>query len=348
MDFCNNYSILEVLLLIKRLILILTITVPIILLVMGIIDMVKSTVSPEEMKKNTMNLIKRSLSILAFFLVPTFILLLINLLGQNNTVLSSCAHNINPETIVELKRLESINDAKDNIIPDDPLNPTNPNPSSSSKSKLTVATWNIGRGNKVSNVTASKLARYIKEYGIDIIGIQEAKNRGTNLIKEIKKESNMIDYFFTNTPAGNAIISNKILTSKTASNLVSCGEQRSLQKIVLNINGMQISFYNTHLSYQSKCPGKQLKDILNKIKNDTNPTVLVGDFNVASNCSIISNNLSNKYLITAYDTMNSNIRCTDSIIISNNGKIKRISKKTIKTDKIVTDHNLVITTLEFN
>lgn len=88
--------------------------------------------------------------------------------------------------------------------------------------------------------------------------------------------------------------------------------------------------------------------IINKIKNDPNPTILVGDFNVARNCSLIANNLNNQYEIIAYDTVSTGIKCTDSIIISKNRGIKQISKKTIKTDGIITDHNLVITTLEFN
>lgn len=343
MDFCNNYHVLLVLLFAKRIILILTIAVPIILLITGMIDMAKATTNAEDSKKHVMNLVKRSASVLMFFLIPTFVSILMGLLGQNNTVLLTCANNINPETIERLKAIDALNRREDNVMPGDSYSTPSKN-----KFRITVATWNIGRGTKVSNVTASKLAKYIKDYDIDIIGIQEARNRGTNLIKETVQAANMADYMFTNTPAGNAIISSKTLISKNDMSLISCGEARSLQKTVLNLNGTNVSFYNTHLSPGASCPAKQIKDIINKIKNDPNPTILVGDFNVARNCSLIANNLNNQYEIIAYDTVSTGIKCTDSIIISKNRGIKQISKKTIKTDGIITDHNLVITTLEFN
>jgi endonuclease/exonuclease/phosphatase family metal-dependent hydrolase len=75
------------------------------------------------------------------------------------------------------------------------------------------------------------------------------------------------------------------------------------------------------------------------MKSDHNPTILVGDFNVASNCSYILNNMGSKYRLAAYDTYDKGIKCTDSIIVSNN--IKTLTKETIKTDGTLTDHNMV-------
>ena len=213
-----------------------------------------------------------------------------------------------------------------------------------SKANLTVATWNIGRGSKVSGVTATKLAAKIKDNGIDIIGMQEAKKNGSSFVGQIAGKNNM-SYYFTDTPAGNAVLSKANLTGKNYYTLVSCGERRALQKTVINVEGTNVSFYNVHISYQNECRKKQITDVYNKVKNDPNPVILVGDFNVATNCGLIKDIFGSGYSIVSKDTVNTGIACTDSIIIS----VKDISvksSKTVKTKGSLSDHNMVIATLE--
>jgi endonuclease/exonuclease/phosphatase family metal-dependent hydrolase len=213
-----------------------------------------------------------------------------------------------------------------------------------SKANLTVATWNIGRGSKVSGVTAAKLAAKIKDNGIDIIGMQEAKKNGSSFVGQIAGANNM-SYYFTDTPAGNAILGKAGLTGKNYYTLVSCGERRALQKTVINVEGIDISFYNVHISYQNECRKKQITDVYNKVKNDPNPVILVGDFNVATNCGLIRDVFGSGYSIVSKDTVNTGIACTDSIVVSTK-YISVKSSKTVKTKGSLSDHNMVIATLE--
>jgi len=212
------------------------------------------------------------------------------------------------------------------------------------KAELTVATWNIGHGNKESGVTAAKLAAKIKENGIDVIGMQEAKSGGTSLVGQIAGKSSM-SYYFTDTPAGNATLSKAGIGSKNYYTLVSCGERRALQKTVINVEGTNISFYNVHISYQEECRKKQITDVYNKVKNDPNPFILVGDFNVATDCGLIRDIFGSGYPIVAKDTVNTGIACTDSIIVSSKN-ISVKSSKTVKTKGSLSDHNMVVATLE--
>jgi endonuclease/exonuclease/phosphatase family metal-dependent hydrolase len=127
--------------------------------------------------------------------------------------------------------------------------------------------------------------------------------------------------------------------------LVSCGERRALQKTVINVEGISVSFYNVHISYQDECRKKQITDVYNKVKNDPNPVILVGDFNVATNCALIKSVFGNDYPIVSKDTVNTGIACTDSIIVSaKNISVK--SSRTVKTKGSLSDHNMVIATLE--
>ncbi len=223
-------------------------------------------------------------------------------------------------------------------------NNTPPDDGNVSKANLTVATWNIGHGSKVGGVTVAKLAAKIKENGIDVLGMQEAKKNGSSYVSQIASANNM-SYFFTDTPAGNAVLSKATIGTKNYSTLVSCGERRALQKTVINVEGISVSFYNVHISYQDECRKKQITDVYNKVKNDPNPVILVGDFNVATNCALIKSVFGNDYPIVSKDTVNTGIACTDSIIVSaKNISVK--SSRTVKTKGSLSDHNMVIATLE--
>ena len=216
---------------------------------------------------------------------------------------------------------------------------------------INVATWNIHRYRDANrNLIAEKMATL----NLDIIGLQETRTYGNSssqeengskyALGEIGKKIGLNNNYYTHTPAGNAILSNKSFISNNSYGLSSCHETRSLQKTVINVNNINISFYNTHLSYQTNCPQIQLESVYNIIKNDVNPVILVGDFNVGPS-TILNNTLGSDYKIIAHDT-NRQIYA-DSIIMNGKGKLKYVdgSAKTIVTTGVLSDHNLVMATI---
>ena len=347
---CETPTILRLFMILGKIINIVKLIVPIILVVIATIEVAKMVLDSEEKISKSIKLVSNKFiaAILIFFVPP----IVSFLLGSFVPSVAICYDNANIETIsyfeqIERDKKEAIRNTDDTDDNEDDNNHgggiTIPD-YGSSKTTLVVATWNIGRGTKQRNVTAARLARKIKENNIDVIGIQEAKNNGAHLISSVADKNNM-KYYYTGTPAGNALLSKNQFSSKNYYSLVSCGERRALQKIIVNINGINVSFYNVHISYQKKCRKKQIKDVYDKVKNDPNPFVLVGDFNVATQCSIIRDIFGTKYPIVARDTINNGIACTDSIIVSSD-KISVISSKTIKTKGTLSDHNMIIASLE--
>ena len=217
---------------------------------------------------------------------------------------------------------------------------------------INVATWNVHR---YRDANKEKIGEKIVSLNLDIIGIQETRSYADSSAKEesnskyvlgeIGKITGLKNYYYTHTPAGNAVLSKRSFVSKSSTGLASCYETRGLQKTVINVNNVDISFYNTHLSYQTNCPQLQLESAYNVIKNDVNPVILVGDFNIGEDPSVIVNTLGSGYNIIAHDT-NRQIYA-DSIIINGKGKMKYVegSGKTIVTTGVLSDHNLVMATL---
>ena len=144
------------------------------------------------------------------------------------------------------------------------------------------------------------------------------------------------------------------LNKKESTKLPSCGEARSLDKAIINVNGIDISYYNTHLSYnideEKNCPKKHMEFIANKIKDDPNPIILTGDFN--------SNSIDNYneflkplgFEVAAhnhkYHGKNGKESYMDSIFVIPKDHIYIIEEETILTYLKYSDHNLVFTTLE--
>jgi preprotein translocase subunit SecG len=344
-DICENASVLKALLFALSLINLVKIMIPILLILMASVDLGRSVLSGdnsqiEKIKKTVMN---RFLAAVIVFFVPAIIGLSITV---SRPILPSpaktCMDNANMDTIRDIESRTPSPGGNDN--------PGGGGTTTSTGVKFTVATWNLHR----VGYAASKFAEKIKPNNIDIIGFQEIQKGNTNedFTRSLAKKLNMDHYKYKDTPAGDAIISKRgFITTRTQA-LVSCHEDRALIKTVVNVNGKNISFYNVHLSpeeppkHRENCPKKQMEDVYKKIKNDTNPVILVGDFNVGFHYNIINDALGSDYTIVANDIINGTAIYTDSIILKKNMGISFKSSKIITTRGTITDHNMVIATFE--
>lgn len=338
---CDNTFVLKALLFISNIMEIVKIAVPIGLIIFASIDLGKYMLKGEDDSGKIKSMIvHRFAAAVIVFFVPTVVSVAFGLVGTFSPLLDSCRTNANADTI---KLLDQLAAKSEPIGNDDPDDPTNNNPED-----LTVATWNIGHGLKHDGITPSLLGNEIKQYNMDIMGMQETgtsySDNSSTKIKKIFKYTDMKYLFYTASPAGNSVLSKIKIDTQSAQKLKRCHETRYLQKVIITVAGKNISFYNTHASYNDDCKLDQYEDIYNKIKNDPNPTILLGDFNAGSNCDSLRDAFGGNYSLEVNDSLSGGHKCTDSIIISKNRGITLKSQKTIKTDEDLSDHNMVIAT----
>ena len=221
--------------------------------------------------------------------------------------------------------------------------------------KVTFASFNVGYFNcgasqMSCNPTNTDIINIIKNNGLDVVGTQEARNNGfnTDRIETIGDKSGLKYKYITKPKNINAIISKYELKNKTSTTMT-CGETRSLDKTIITINGINISYYNTHLGL-NECNEGHWKIMADTIKKDQNPVIITGDFNR------VSSDRFNTYLkplgaiVATYDTTTNNIwgkkSYCDMVVIIPKGHITVVNSKTVNTYGTITDHNMVVATLE--
>ena len=84
-DFCSDVAVSNIMYLVGVVVAVIRIAVPIILIVMGMVDLVKALTSQEdkEIKAATKLIVKRVVIAVIIFLVPTIVRLVMNLISQN-------------------------------------------------------------------------------------------------------------------------------------------------------------------------------------------------------------------------------------------------------------------------
>lgn len=157
--------------------------------------------------------------------------------------------------------------------------------------KLRVVSYNIRNGHDVRH-DMSLLAADICSVSPDIVGLQEvdvrtARAGGKDTLAELAAAAGFTHYAFC--PAidfaggqyGTAILSRYPILSFETLSLPSQGarENRSIGHAVLDVNGKQLDFYNTHLSCESDVLRIGQLAYISKLTEKTPGFVLTGDFN---------------------------------------------------------------------
>ncbi len=196
---------------------------------------------------------------------------------------------------------------------------------------LTVGTWNIKRGN--SHLVEQ--GWLIANENPDIVGIQEVFSDNRNDINNLKsiRTRNAQYMSFASTvdyPDGSQYGIGQISRFEPLSNekfqLYDGGkEARYLQKVVYNVDGKKVSFYNTHFSWEGASIRKQqFAAVLKQMNADENEfKILTGDFNAKeaefdafkSNYKIINTSLTKFY---DYSQNRMTFSQIDNIIVSKN------------------------------
>ena len=160
-----------------------------------------------------------------------------------------------------------------------------------------VMTYNIHHGEgRDGRVDLKRIAALIGAEKADIVALQEvdrgvARTGRRDLIGELARLTGMNFYFEKNIDHqggefGNAILTRfQILAEKnTHYRMLRQGEQRGLLHVVLDADGQEVLFMNTHLDYhrddaQRRMNVTQIKETLEE--HPTLPVIFCGDFNEA-------------------------------------------------------------------
>lgn len=228
---------------------------------------------------------------------------------------------------------------------------------------ITICTFNIQNNFKNYNTSKSKqIIKLLENKNIDVYNLQEVYSK---IDRDLKKIVKTLTYTINGTyrfliptrfNEKNPIITNKKVISSRTYHLpfLPSITKRIMTKVVIEDEGKLISIYNTHLEVRKeKVKEKQLNRILKILKEDSNPIILTGDFNLKTNNSMFNNfikeldNIGIKHIDIADKTLKISKyhRAIDHIFISKDFKL--ISKNRI-TDLEISDHYPVLIQIDYN
>ena len=218
-------------------------------------------------------------------------------------------------------------------------------------------------------------ASVIEATNADIAGLQEVDQNFSertdfaDQIKWLAKRLNMYAAFGPNLTAhpadirwptrayGNAILSRYPIQSYQNHLLEKLelgveSEQRGLLEAAIEIEGMPISFFNTHLSLKEEQLEHNVKELLEIIRLKDIPTILAGDFNAdpdSPHMIKIEDELNNIFGTTAlhpatYKKQGEHGQKIDFIFCSEHWRV--LSAETIETE--ASDHKPILALLQLN
>jgi hypothetical protein len=154
------------------------------------------------------------------------------------------------------------------------------------KHQTKVGTFNVGFfecGDWIDgcSATPSEIVDLIDQNNLDIIGMQEVKSRNVGNLTAYASQiasTSSLPYNYITTPDNVNMMMSKYNLQNTTSTALTGGEERSLDKSIININGVDISFYNTHLGL-NEYNDPHFSTMANILSSDSNPIIVTGDFN---------------------------------------------------------------------
>ena len=220
---------------------------------------------------------------------------------------------------------------------------------------MIISTFNVQNDFFKYRKNKSKIIyQYLKENNIDILGMQEVfYTLSKDLKKLMKHKYQMVGKYrfllkllhLTSNEKTSIVSPYKIIYNKTYNLPYKPSKlKRNMTHAIIDYNGVKISIYNTHLESDiDSVKSDELDKIYSIIKNDHNPKILMGDFNLKN-----SHDLFKKFVNKLKD-INLNIidvnektyklskdnKEIDHIFISNEFKL---NKKEVPKNLDISDH----------
>jgi len=154
---------------------------------------------------------------------------------------------------------------------------------------ISMMTYNIHRGiNKNGKLDLDGIAAVLKSSGAGIIAVQEVERFSirTGFKDQIRYLADKLSMQYAfgrsihilNGQYGNGLLSKYPIEEYEVIRLYSEGEQRTLLRAVLNVDGKHLTVYNTHLGLGQAEREKQLKEMMKLASGEEN-LIIAGDFN---------------------------------------------------------------------
>ncbi|MBO5701988.1 MAG: endonuclease/exonuclease/phosphatase family protein [Clostridia bacterium] len=221
---------------------------------------------------------------------------------------------------------------------------------------LRIGSYNIKHAAE-ANLNLNTIAQVIKKANLDIVGLQEIdyKTTRSNRVDQPAKlaEYTEMPYYvfvrgidYQGGQYGTLILSKYPIVSSEVIPLESWDKEgRSLGHAVIDVDGRQIDFFNTHLSYEdTSLRGLQFFEISEKT-DLCKDFILTGDFNTAnfSEFTILGGNLIND-TFRKYPTFPGGNSAIDNIVYSDS--FKEIASGTVTQS--YSDHYMLWAEFELN
>ncbi|WP_212974099.1 endonuclease/exonuclease/phosphatase family protein [Bacillus sp. J14TS2] len=165
-----------------------------------------------------------------------------------------------------------------------------------------VMSFNIHHGAGLDNILdLQRTAQVIKGAGAEIVGIQEVDrfySSRSDFQDQAKELAEILGYHYVyganldrspaegqveNRQYGTAVLSKYPIIDSENIYLDSFGnEQRGLLRTKINVRGIHVNFYNTHLGLSVGERVSQVREIIDISSSSEGPNVLVGDLNAES------------------------------------------------------------------
>ncbi len=156
-------------------------------------------------------------------------------------------------------------------------------------------TFNIHHGEGIDKkLDFERIAKLIRDEKADLVALQEVdkgvgRSGNTDVAGEIARMAGMSCVFSNNHSLSNGQYGNAILTRfpiKSRDHRLlpkkdSTSEQRGWLKTVVEVNGREVSFWNTHIDHRAD-EGERLKGVAKFVawvKEEKTPIIFCGDFN---------------------------------------------------------------------
>ena len=182
--------------------------------------------------------------------------------------------------------------------------------------RLVVMSYNIeGHASLLSSNHIAEIAKTIRKYNPDIVGINEAHRhtwqaRFGDHVEQLQRLTGMKgvfgrSYVFAGGEFGNAVLTRGQILSSEVHDLPGTGEPRTLLQTVVRVNGGTVELYVTHTtawaSLNQATRDTQLRCINAHVRASRHPFILAGDLNAPPDSAEISRFLDRNVLQLAGD-----------------------------------------------
>lgn len=200
------------------------------------------------------------------------------------------------------------NEIQDNNIQMKPLSRGDVMDKREQEINLSLMTYNIHRGiGKNGKLDLNAVADVIKASNATIIALQEVERHSIRTVfqDQIKQLSVNTDMNYVygksinvlNGEYGNGLLSKYPIEEYKVYDLPSYSEQRTVLRAVINVEGLKVAIYNTHLGLKESERKEQLDYILQMTSADELDYILMGDMNTkADKMSVLTEHMKDSAL----------------------------------------------------